>query len=353
MVFLVSYVVYFLTGLSTGLAGSYSEAVEDWKADSIVLSESANYNIAASGITAAALKDIKTQEPGNEALEVSPVVVDAPGKDNTVKRISAYTFGIDFNSPLVPRLAEGDLPIKSNELVADVKFKQAGMKIGDPVVLPVPQAPDSKNVTWRISGFVNAKFQAAPTLFVSAAEFAQHLRAVRNPHIPEEQKVLANAVVLFKTPGDSLQKTAGDNDLEIIEPAKFIQNLPGFAPQQLTFNMMIGALIGILTLVLGIFVYVLTVQKRQIFGVMKAQGIATSYIVRSSVLQTLVLTVVGIALGFIATWLTSLAVGGVIPFKMDPLLYPLISLAFIVFSVVGALVPARMISKIDPIEAIS
>ena len=69
----------------------------------------------------------------------------------------------------------------------------------------------------------------------------------------------------------------------------FYQNLPGYQAQVLTFSIMIGFLIVIVAFVLGIFIYVLTMQKVNIFGVMKAQGISNYYIGKSVIIQTLIL----------------------------------------------------------------
>ncbi len=64
---------------------------------------------------------------------------------------------------------------------------------------------------------------------------------------------------------------------------------------------MIGFLIVIAAIVIGIFIYVLTMQKINIFGVMKAQGITGGFIARSVVAQTFILSFVGILLGLLGT----------------------------------------------------
>ena len=65
------------------------------------------------------------------------------------------------------------------------------------------------------------------------------------------------------------------NDLEETDIKSFINDLPGYSAQVLTFGFMIGFLIVIAAIVIGIFIYVLTMQKAEIFGVMKAQGISS------------------------------------------------------------------------------
>ena len=51
VMFLIAYLVFFLTGLAYGLAQDNRTAVDKWEADSIVLSKDANSNLGMSMIT--------------------------------------------------------------------------------------------------------------------------------------------------------------------------------------------------------------------------------------------------------------------------------------------------------------
>lgn len=355
VIFLVSYLVYFLTGLAYGLSSSYSEAVKHWKAHSLVMSEASNYNVSASRITNEQASTIILNEDDAISFSVSPVVVNLPDPDEAGKEIrkNAFIFGIDLKSDLAPELLEGTTPVDEYEIIADVDFKKRGYKIGDTIKLPVPQATDASDIDWKITGFAKAKFQAAPTFFVDVNSYKEHLRPIQNPHVPERDQLSSNAIVLLNEPTQATKDLVADADLEIINPEEFINNLPGYRAQFLTFALMIGSLIGITALVLAIFIYVMTVQKRQIFGIMKAQGISTGYIASAGVVQTLLLALIGIGLGLAAVVLTALAIGNKMPFKMEPTLYAGVTVAFILFIVLGGLIPTRMISRIDPIEAIN
>ena len=69
-----------------------------------------------------------------------------------------------------------------------------------------------------------------------------------------------------------------------IEPRKavsindFIENLPGYKPQNLTLNFMISFLFVISATVIGIFLYVMTLQKTSLFGILKAQEFTNGYL---------------------------------------------------------------------------
>lgn len=358
VIFLVSYLVYFLTGLAYGLASSYSEIVKNWQANSLIMSEAANYNITGSRITNAQADTISAETNKAIPVSVSPVVITLPkSSDQTetakTERKNAFIFGIDLQSEITPELVEGNLPSNEYQILVDIDFQKRGFQLGDTVKLPVPQATDETEVDWEITGFVKEKFTAAPTVFVDFNSYQEHLLPVQNPQIEEKDRLAANAILLFEDPNQTLRTFVKDAELEIVSPDEFINNLPGYRAQVLTFALMIGSLIGITALVLSIFIYVLTVQKRQIFGIMKAQGISTAYIIRGGAAQTFTLASLGVGLGFGAVVLTSLAIGNNVPFKIEPTLYATVTAGFIIFIVMGGLIPTRMISRIDPIEAIN
>ena len=54
---------------------------------------------------------------------------------------------------------------------------------------------------------------------------------------------------------------------------EFINNLPGYQAQVLTFGLMIVSLALISSIIIGIFMYILTMQKKSIFGILKIQDI--------------------------------------------------------------------------------
>ena len=116
---------------------------------------------------------------------------------------------------------------------------------------------------------------------------------------------------------------------------------------------MIGSLIIIASTVLGIFIYVLTLQKRPVLGILKARGVPTGYLIRSGCAQTLVLSVTGIGIGLLLTMATSLVLPRAVPFRISAVLDLLIVTAFIAISVIGGFISVRVISRIDPVEAIS
>lgn len=335
VMFLIAYLVFFLTGLAYGLAQDNRTAVDKWEADSIVLSKDANSNLGMSMITKKTAEEV---EGGKVAyLAQTPGVVTS--KDSTEEgKINVSFFGIDKDQFIMPNLVEGKAFNNDDEAIGDISLKEEyGLAVGDTVKL------SGSDKTFKLTGFTDhAKFNVSPVLYTTINAYQQ----IRFEKEDTSENARINAIVVRGKINDLPE------DLEQIKISKFINELPGYNAQVLTFGFMIGFLIVIAAIVIGIFIYVLTMQKINIFGVMKAQGITGGFIARSVVAQTFILSFIGILLGLVGTVGTSLVLPDAVPFQSNWLFFGVISLLMLVVAVLGALFSVRTIVKIDPLKAI-
>ena len=335
VMFLIAYLVFFLTGLAYGLAQDNRTAVDKWEADSIVLSKDANSNLGMSMITKKTAEEV---EGGKVAyLAQTPGVVTS--KDSTEEgKINVSFFGIDKDQFIMPNLVEGKAFNNDDEAIGDISLKEEyGLAVGDTVKL------SGSDKTFKLTGFTDhAKFNVSPVLYTTINAYQQ----IRFEKEDTSENARINAIVVRGKINDLPE------DLEQIKISKFINELPGYNAQVLTFGFMIGFLIVIAAIVIGIFIYVLTMQKINIIGVMKAQGITGGFIARSVVAQTFILSFVGILLGLVGTVGTSLVLPDAVPFQSNWLFFGVISLLMLVVAVLGALFSVRTIVKIDPLKAI-
>lgn len=335
VMFLIAYLVFFLTGLAYGLAQDNRTAVDKWEADSIVLSKDANSNLGMSMIT----KKIAEEVEGGKVAYLAQTPGVVTSKDSTEEgKINVSFFGIDKNQFIMPNLVEGKAFDNDDEAVGDISLKEEyGLAIGDTVKL------SGSDKTFKLTGFTDhAKFNVSPVLYTTINAYQE----IRFEKEDTSENARINAIVV-RGKISNLHE-----DLEQIKISKFINELPGYNAQVLTFGFMIGFLIVIAAIVIGIFIYVLTMQKINIFGVMKAQGITGGFIARSVVAQTFILSFVGILLGLLGTVGTSLVLPDAVPFQSNWLFFGVISLLMLVVAVLGALFSVRTIVKIDPLKAI-
>ncbi|CAI3341999.1 ABC transporter permease [Enterococcus cecorum] len=335
VVFLIAYLVFFLTGLAYGLAQENRTAVDKWQADRILLSDEANGKLNMSMLTMDDYESVKAEDKA--ALAQFPGIVYQKGKKN--QQINVSFFGIEADEFLAPNLVKGRMFKNTGEVVVnDSLAKEDGLQVGDQL-----KVAGSKQ-TLKIVGFTDeAMYNVAPVVYMSLADF-QEIRF--NQALPKEAQKI-NAIVLREKP----KQVA--NHLEEIKISDFIDDLPGYRAQNLTFAFMIGFLIVIAAIVIGIFIYILTMQKQAIFGVMKAQGISNFFIARSVFVQTAILAFVGIVLGLALTYLSSLVLPAAVPFAIFWGLYLAVSVGMWVIAILSAVFSVSTVVKIDPLQAIS
>ena len=332
--FLIAYLVLFLTGLSYGLAQEYQMAIDKWQATDILLSDKANDSLSMSQLDPKILDQVKAKEKA--VLAQSPgIIIDS--KDDQKKENVSF-FGIDPGQFLRPNIVEGKMFQETGDVVADKSLEtRYGYALGDKVKL----ATNGQILT--IVGFTDqAKFSVSPVLYTSLETF--HLMRY-GASMAGQQSTSVNAIVTKGKPSE----TAGLSQLSI---KQFIYKLPGYNAQVMTFGFMIGFLVVITAIVIGIFIYVLTMQKMAIFGVMKAQGISSGYIARSVVAQTFILAFSGVVIGLVATVLSAMALPDAVPFQTQPVFLATIAILIVVVAILGALFSVRSIVKIDPLKAI-
>ncbi|MFA5763072.1 MAG: ABC transporter permease [Bacilli bacterium] len=350
VVALVSYLVYFLTSLAYGLASSYTNGVTKWEADNIVLTEASNDNILMSSmadVTNSETDDYNlltvTGEKAKLGIFMAVIKDETPAEGIEDTRADVYIFGIESEGFLNPLPGTN---LNNNEVIADSTIKEQGYELGDTIIVTGTDTNDNPLIKWTIIGFTEkSTYQTAPILYMNIKTL-QDYRYLGRGAIPEEVS-LYNAVVVR---GEIINLP----DIYLSYPiSDFINSLPGYTAQVLTFSVMIGFLIIIVAFVLGIFIYVLTIQKTPMFGVMKAQGISNKYIAGSVVSQTFILTIIGIAIGLVLTLISGFFLSGIVPFAINILFYVVITAAFIAFAIIGGLFSVRAVLKIDPLRAIS
>ncbi|KAA0966036.1 ABC transporter permease [Sporosarcina sp. ANT_H38] len=330
---LVSYLVFFLSGLANGLQNMNRESVDKWEATSIVLTEESDKSMSQSSITLDKVNDIDAKE-----MAVIGQINAVAGTGDQKSNVSI--FGINKDEFIMPKVTEGDVFSNDNEVIASDALKEEGFEIGDELRL------SSSDEVLTIVGFTDkARFNAAPVLYGDLATFQR----VKFGEAAEANKESINGVVVRT---DDTSAISQNDSLESIEIETFIRSLPGYTEQSLTLNFMIYFLFGISAVIVAIFLYVLTVQKISMFGVMKAQGISNGYLSRSVIAQTFLLAAIGVAVGFGLALLTGAFLPSAVPVAFDLITMLIYGLVLIVVAIMGAVFSVLTIVRIDPLKAI-
>ncbi|HAZ5488123.1 TPA: ABC transporter permease [Staphylococcus aureus] len=325
---MISYLLFLLSGLANGLINMNKEGIDKWQADAIVLNKDANQTVQQSVFNK---KDIENKYKKQATLkQTGEIVSNGHQKDNVL------VFGVEKSSFLVPSLIEGHKATKDNEVLADETLKNKGFKIGD--TLSLSQSDEKLHIV----GFTeSAKYNASPVIFTNDATIAKI-----NPRLTGDK---INAVVVRDT---NWKDKKLNQELEAVSINDFIENLPGYKPQNLTLNFMISFLFVISATVIGIFLYVMTLQKTSLFGILKAQGFTNGYLANLVISQTLILALFGTAFGLLLTGVTGAFLPDAVPVKFDVLTLLVFAIVLMIVSVLGSLFSILTIRKIDPLKAI-
>ncbi|HDM6070168.1 TPA: ABC transporter permease [Staphylococcus aureus] len=325
---MISYLLFLLSGLANGLINMNKEGIDKWQADTIVLNKDANQTVQQSVFNK---KDIENKYKKQATLkQTGEIVSNGHQKDNVL------VFGVEKSSFLVPSLIEGHKATKDNEVLADETLKNKGFKIGD--TLSLSQSDEKLHIV----GFTeSAKYNASPVIFTNDATIAKI-----NPRLTGDK---INAVVVRDT---NWKDKKLNQELEAVSINDFIENLPGYKPQNLTLNFMISFLFVISATVIGIFLYVMTLQKTSLFGILKAQGFTNGYLANVVISQTLILALFGTAFGLLLTGVTGAFLPDAVPVKFDVLTLLVFAIVLMIVSVLGSLFSILTIRKIDPLKAI-
>ncbi len=292
---MISYLLFLLSGLANGLINMNKEGIDKWQADAIVLNKDANQTVQQSVFNK---KDIENKYKKQATLkQTGEIVSNGHQKDNVL------VFGVEKSSFLVPSLIEGHKATKDNEVLADETLKNKGFKIGD--TLSLSQSDEKLHIV----GFTeSAKYNASSVIFTNDATIAKI-----NPRLTGDK---INAVVVRDT---NWKDKKLNQELEAVSINDFIENLPGYKPQNLTLNFMISFLFVISATVIGIFLYVMTLQKTSLFGILKAQGFTNGYLANVVISQTVILALFGTAFGLLLTGVTGAFLPDAVPVKFDVL----------------------------------
>ncbi|MBU5310259.1 ABC transporter permease [Ligilactobacillus saerimneri] len=331
MIALISYMIFILTGLASGLANQNTAAIDSWQIKKIVLNKDADTNLRQSLLTNQEVAK-GTQNHQVSVIGQATIVAKRPHHAN----ISGTFIGINPNQALASqiKITTGHQLRGKYQLVVDDSLADKGLKIGDQLTF------NSDPQKYTIVGFThNAKMSVTPVIYGNIAAWAN----IRQLPATFGGSALVSSHKNLPAP------SANSKTYPV---ADFIAKLPGYAAQNSTFIFMIGFLLVISLIIIAVFLYIITMQKLPNYAVLRAQGIPARLLVTATLLQAGLLTVIGLVIGTLLTYGTDLALPAGVPVSFDLPLLGLGALGLLLMAFLGALIPGRVIAKVDPITVI-
>ncbi|MGE7602794.1 ABC transporter permease [Peribacillus sp. NPDC097675] len=337
---LVAWLVFIISGLANGLSAENASSIQSMDADHFVMESDVEQKLNRSTLPMDTLNEVRSST-GVDGAEALGQMMSTFNKEGTSKKTDVTIFATDANGFLAPNIIEGKSydNKKVGDIVANDSLKEEGYKIGDTLV------DESSGTRFTIVGFTeNQSYSHTPVVYMNVKGW-QGI----NPRLKNTDAISTIAVQMDQGEEGTLKSVS---DVELITKDEMLQSIPGFKEEQGTLTMMIAFLFVIAAFVLAVFFYVITLQKTNQFGVMKALGASNGYLAKSIVGQVFILAVVCIAISVALTYGVTFIMPEGMPFELSTSLVIQYSLLLLIVSVLGSLLSLYRVSKIDAIEAI-
>ena len=334
---LMVFMVLFLSGLANGLARAVSASIESADAPYFILSDDAEKLITISSIDPDVLEDI-SKMTSDELAPFNLQRMNLNRIDDSTK-IDVTYFAIEEDSFLNPIIIEGEgLTTGKNEIILDQSFKEYGITIGEVV------EDSSTGIDLTVAGFTKDAYYGHISVGYISIDTYQQIRTELNPMY--EKAYHAVAVNGANVEDISIK------GYEVVSKDSVVENIPGYKAEQTTIQMILWVLVVVSAAILGVFFYVITIQKEKQFGVLKAIGMPMRKIVALIVSQVIMLAGFSVVIGNALTWGMSKMLPAGMPFYLNTKHAILVSVAFLVVSFFCSLISTAKVAKVDPMISI-
>ncbi len=332
VVAMITLLVGSLTGLTAGLANQNISSIMSLTADKIVLStpdDNENLSYDNSSVSSNIIEQYKTAKNVNS---VEPLGISrAKFINENGKNLNASIFGI------YPSY-ENDAPKNANSIVLSSNAaKEADVEQGD-----ILELAGEKYTVEKIGE--ESWYSHSSVVWVNYDDWSSYSQKVGQS---------GEATALMLMADDSTQDISPVEGTEIKTPITSLMALSAFKSEIGSLGMMIGMLFLISALVIGAFFTVWTIQRKGDIAIMKALGVSSKALMKDSLGQALIILVIGVGSGILATiGIGSLAVQ-VLPFVLSPLTMGIPVVAMVFTGLLGALFALRTVTKADPLTALA
>jgi putative ABC transport system permease protein len=343
---LIALLLMFLGGLLDGLVSSSTGALRAQRGQFIVYSSTSRNALVRSRITPATRAQIGAVAGRENTGGLGSVQLGAgvPGHGPR-DLVPVVLFGYELAPRGLPQM-----PPATGEVYADSTLKAQNVAVGTVLEL----GPARSRV--RVVGFVDdTEYLGQSSLWGSLATW----HGVLDDNRPGErvapgtvQAVIVRQSATHTTTAHAIDAaTGGATTTLTIDQA--INDLPGVAQQQTTFNEIIGVTVVIAIVVVALFFALITIERTALYGVLKALGASSSTLFWGVLVQALVVTLIASAIGIAASLILAAVIPpGSIPFVATPMRLSTSVLYLVIAAVIGCAFSLRRVLKIDPAAAI-
>ena len=355
---LITVLILFIAALGEGLGSGNREYLEKLDADLIVFQEAARLSVSASRIERSTQRAIRNVDGVRAAGPIGFSSASIPvGVEGDLLDIALI--GLEPGLPGQPPVVEGPGLVRrttDDALIDRTVALATGAGVGDWITLRSIQGSDAEFYDVRVRGICDSrKYGLRSSVFVPYVTWAR-IRPKALVGAGEDDLSCHVMALQLQDPSQSwavaeaLRTRVGD--LQAVDLVTAYEATPGYSEQQstLTTQNTFALLIGLL--VIGGFFQIQTLQKVPQIGMLKAVGTPSGTIGTAIIIQILIVTLVGVAIGSAVTYAISLGFPPTIPivFELESAATAIVTI--LIIGPVGGLVSIRYALSVEPLIAL-
>lgn len=346
---LVAFLVLFVTGLAKGLAYDNAASIQNMNATHFMMEKGSNHRFTRSqlGENDLAQAGSIAGEKNVQPLGVKMTTVTTGG---AAHKLDVTLLAVEPEGWLMPSVTEGTAFTSQTEgqVLADDQLKDSGIGIGTEIF------DQASGMKWIVSGFVSHEsFSHSPAVFLNERDWQQLQQSAAWRGADGAATDRSYSAIAVKANKDQAnQLAAALPDAEVVPKSEAVSAIPGYKEEQGSLLMMIVFLFVISAFVLAVFFYVITIQKSSQFGILKAIGTRTAYLVQSVTLQVLLLSFGSLVVSVLLVQAMKAVLPSGMPFQLNVTTLASTCGAFIAMSLVGSLFSVWQVTRIDALDAI-
>jgi putative ABC transport system permease protein len=353
---LITLLVLFIAALGEGLANGNRQDLANLDAQLIVFLEKSDFVIPSSRLETNTARMVRRMDG---VANAGPIYTSNTQIVSLAEPLKISLLGVEAEEPGMPQIIEGRnfRGGEARETVIDRTVAlRSGIKVGDEIEIRSTQGTDDNFFKLKVVGMVDGQsYSFQPTIFVPPSTWEKvrpQSEAELNSDMPNPNIVAVKLSDPSQADGVKASIVANVPNTEVTDIATAINNVPGYSAQQGTvqtqgfFTLLIGVL------VIGGFFQIQILQKVPQIGVLKAIGSSNGVVGWAAVIQIIVVTTMGVAIGCLLTYLFSLALPPTIPFVFNGT-RSLIAIGLLLFiGPLGGMVSIIYAVRIEPLKAL-
>jgi len=355
---LITLLVLFIAALGEGLGNGNREYISKLDAQMIAYQDKSDRIIAASRLSRDRLAAVRRVQGVADAGMLGTSSASLLVSTDAVP-LKVALLGVEPGRPGEPRVVQGRQfsTALAQEVIIDQNTAiRSRLKVGDSLTLRVTQGTRDEFFTLRIAGVTSGQqYSLQPSVFVPFYTW-DRVRPKSEAEVNQPNPIANVILIRLTNPADlpavQARLSAQVDGIEAVTLNDAIQALPGYSAQQSTLNTQGGFTLFIGILVIGGFFQIQTLQKVNQIGVLKAIGASNPAVASASVIQILIVTAFGVAVGALLSFLFSLSFPPTVPIVFNGTKSAIAVVALLLIGVVGGLVSIRYAVRIEPLKAL-